>query len=170
MWRQFMREAHAYLNAPSDAFPKPADIVTSSCSGRVEVFKLNSQPTKPGACRAPPPAGSSPTPKPAPSPRFPPKNTPTPSPSPEATPTPAPTPETSPTPAPEVFYYTVENGDTLQSIAERFGTTPEEIARLNNLDPAQPLVPGTVLAIPVPPGNTNAAAIDAVADRRRLRF
>jgi membrane peptidoglycan carboxypeptidase len=169
MWRQFMREALAYYNTPPRPFEKPQDIIVSSCSGREEIFKLNTQPTKPGACRAPaprPPPGSSPTPKPPPSPRFPPKNTPTPSPSPEPTPTPEPTPVPSPTETPEVFYYTVEPGDTLAGIADRFDTTVEVIVQLNNLDPDDPLTPGQVLAIPVPPDG-NTSALDLARDRPR---
>jgi membrane peptidoglycan carboxypeptidase len=169
MWRQFMREAHSYMQVPPRGFEKPADVVTSSCGGRDEVFKVNSQPAKPGTCRAPVPRpAGSPTPKPAPSPRFPPKNTPTPSPSPEPTPTPAPTPEVTPSPTPQVFYYTVEPGDTLADIAARFNTTVEIIAALNNLDPSKPLIPGTVLAIPVPPSREgNTSAFGAAADRPR---
>ena len=171
MWRQFMTEAHQYYQFAARGFEVPADIVTSTCSGREEIFKADIQPSKPGACRAPPPRpapGSSPTPKPAPSPVFPPKHTPTPTPSPEPSPSPTETP--GPTPAGEVFYYTVKPGDTLEYIAALFGTTVEEIAALNEIDPQDPLIPGTVLAIPAPPptSGTGAMRIRAEIDRRRL--
>jgi membrane peptidoglycan carboxypeptidase len=152
MWRQFMREAHAYLKLPPRAFDVPLEIVKSSCSGREEVFKLDVTPSKPGACRAPgprPKPGSSPTAKPAPSPVFPHFNTPTPTPSP--TPEPTPTPEATAPPSTdpgEVFYYTIQPGDTLEEIADRFGTTVTIIVELNGIDPDDPLIPGTVITIP----------------------
>ena len=152
MWRQFMKEAHAYMKLPPRAFEVPLEIVKSSCSGREEVFKLDASPSKPGACRAPgprPKPGSSPTPKPAPSPRFPPFNTPTPTPPPTPEPTASPeaTPEPSGDPG-EVFYYTIQPGDTLEDIADRFGTTVVIIIDLNHLNPDAPLIPGEVIAIP----------------------
>jgi len=69
-----------------------------------------------------------------------------------------------------VFYYTVIPEDTLEDIAARFGTTVEAIAALNGIDPDDPLIPGTVLAIPVPPvePTTSAAQFGADLDRRRL--
>jgi membrane peptidoglycan carboxypeptidase len=146
MWRQFMTEAHAYLQLPSREFEVPGDIVTSGCGGREEVFKADQVPSKPGACRAPAPRGSpgaSSTPRP-PTPKFPARRTPTPTP----TPTPTAAPESA-TPSPVIFYYTVKPGDTLESIAEKFGTTPDAIAELNDIDPDEPLEPGTVLAIPI---------------------
>jgi membrane peptidoglycan carboxypeptidase len=152
MWRQFMKEAHAYLQLPPRAFVVPPEIVKSSCSGREEVFKVDATPSKPGACRAPgarPKPGSSPTPKPPPTPIFPLFNTPTPTPSPtpEPTATPEPTPEPSADPG-EVFYYTIQPGDTLEDIANRFGTTVAAIVALNGLDPDDPLIPGKVIALP----------------------
>jgi membrane peptidoglycan carboxypeptidase len=169
MWRQFMTEALAYTQWPAKPFEKPADVVTSTCSGHEEVFKANVEPSKPGACRAPapqPPPGSSPTPKPALSPSFPAKNTPKPSPTLEPSPTETP----APSPDGDVFYYTVVPDDTLEDIAARFGTTVEAIAALNGIDPDDPLIPGTVLAIPAPPVDptTSAAQFGADLDRRRL--
>ena len=162
MWRQFTKDAHVYMKLPPRPFEAPPEIVKSSCGGREELFKLDTQPSKPGACKAPAPRpkpGSSPTPKPAPSPRFPPFNTPapTPPPTPEPTPTPEATPEGSPTPPADVFYYTVEPGDTLEEIAAKFDTTVEAIAALNGIDPDDPVTPGTVLTIPGSPPDTAAA-------------
>lgn len=151
MWRQFMTEAHAYLQLPPRDFEKPDDIVTSACGGREEIFKADQVPSKPGACRAPAPRGSpgaSSTPKP-PTPKFPARNTPTPTPTPEPTASPTPSPEPA-TPSPVIFYYTVKPGDTLESIAVKFGTTPNGILQFNlNLDPDEELEPGMVIAIPV---------------------
>ena len=81
-------------------------------------------------------SGAHPTPSPAPQGQesggieAAPQDTPTPTPAPEETPTPAP--EPTPTPQPEE-YYEVQPGDTLSRIAARFGTTADEIARLNGL-------------------------------------
>jgi Tfp pilus assembly protein FimV len=68
------------------------------------------------------PASIRPTPTPGP--------TPTPSPSPFPTPSPTPGPPT-PTPAPTFALYTVVRGDSLLSIAKRFGTTGRSIAYWN---------------------------------------
>jgi hypothetical protein len=80
---------------------------------------------------------------------------PTPTPVPAPTPTPGPP---TPTPAPTFFQYTVVSGDTLEGIADRFGTQGRSIAYWNrirypSLDPEsasyQPdlLQAGWVLAI-----------------------
>jgi membrane peptidoglycan carboxypeptidase len=164
MWRQFMKEAHAYMQLPPRAFEVPLEIVKSSCTGREEIFKLDTQPSKPGACRAPAPRpkpGQSPTPKPAPSPVFPPFNTPTPTPgpTPEPTATPDASTEPSPTSPPNVFYYTVQPGDTLEEIAAQFETTVEAIAALNDIDPNDPIIPGTVLAIPGQPPQARSGGL-----------
>jgi LysM repeat protein len=47
-----------------------------------------------------------------------------------------------------VFYYTIQPGDTLEEIADRFGTTVIVIVELNGIDPDDPLIPGTVITIP----------------------
>ncbi len=59
-----------------------------------------------------------------------------------------PTLETSPTP----ILYTVKSGDTLGTIADRFGVTIEEIIAANNLEDPDWLDPGMVLVIPARPG------------------
>jgi Tfp pilus assembly protein FimV len=57
---------------------------------------------------------------------------PTPTPTPTATPAPTPTPgPPTPTPAPTFALYTVRSGDTLTSIARRFGTDGRSIAYWN---------------------------------------
>jgi len=52
------------------------------------------------------------------------------SPTPQATPSPTPTPTPQPPPFTE---YAVQQGDTLSSIAQRFGTTVDELVRINGL-------------------------------------
>jgi LysM repeat protein len=152
IWRRFMNEAHAYLQLPAKPFEKPANINTSSCGGREEVFKDGAQLPEPGACKAPPPktAPGGPTPVPTPkSPTFPPKNTPTPP------PTPAPSAPPSATPAPTLVFleYTVQDGDTVQSIANDFGITEQELRDANGFSPGHKVDPGDVILIPLPPGD-----------------
>jgi LysM repeat protein len=48
------------------------------------------------------------------------------------------------------FEYTVQTGDTVISIASRFGSTVEEILRANNLANNEFILPGDLLLIPVP--------------------
>ncbi|MCS7286833.1 MAG: LysM peptidoglycan-binding domain-containing protein [Anaerolineae bacterium] len=117
-------------------------------------------------CTRPKPAPTpTPTPKPSPVGLVVPQPSPTPvetvptqPPQPEPTPQPQ-QPEPTPTPLPAQGYinYTVKWGDTLESIAYRFGTTVEELVRINNL--ANPnliyigqvlKVPGTAQAVPPP--------------------
>jgi len=73
------------------------------------------------------------------------RSTPTPTATPAAVP-PAPT----PTATPPVRYvlYSVRPGDTLESIAARFGTTPATILKANNLPPDSTIYVGQVLIIP----------------------
>ncbi len=84
------------------------------------------------------------TPRPTTTPTATPTPEPTATPAPTATPTPEPTatpaPTATPTPEPTVAgprRYTVQSGDTLRAIAERFGVTIEAILQANNLTPAQ---------------------------------
>jgi len=77
------------------------------------------------------PASIRPTPVPPP--------TPTPSPSPTPSPTPTPAPPT-PTPGPSFTLHTVRRGDTLTSIARKYGTSGRSVAYWNrdqypSLDP-----------------------------------
>lgn len=48
--------------------------------------------------------------------------------------------------------YIVQPGDTLYTIAQRFGLTIQDIADANNLTNLNYLLPGQVLRIPVAPG------------------
>ncbi len=63
------------------------------------------------------------------------------------TPTPAP----SPTPEPSPFEeYTVQQGDSLSSIAQQFGTTADELARINSIADPNSLSVGQKLQVPRP--------------------
>jgi LysM repeat protein len=66
---------------------------------------------------------------------------------PAASPTP-PSPTPAPTPTPRRATYTVKRGDTLSSIAERFGTTARKLARLNGIDDPSLIRVGQVLDLP----------------------
>ncbi len=146
MWRRFMNEAHAYLQLPPRPFEKPDSIVTSSCSGHEEVFKVDQAPSKPGACKAPSSRPGGPTPPPTPRPPvFPPRT---------AEPTATATPEVTATPQPTTTYieYTVKAGDTVASIAAQFGISEKELRDANGLHPNEEPKPGDVLRVPLPPG------------------
>lgn len=156
MWRRFMTDAHAYLSLPAREFEKPADVVTTSCGGREEVFKLDQTPSKPGACRAPAKKASPESPAPAPKPPvFPTRTTATPTLAPTETPVlETPTPEPAP-PTPVV--YIVQEGDTVESIAGQFGVKEKDLRELNGLSPDDTVTPGQELLIPVDnsgPGNS----------------
>ncbi len=64
------------------------------------------------------------------------------------TPTAEPTPEPTATEAAPNFAYRVRSGDTLGTIAERFGTSAQAIAKLNNLPNTQIVRVGQELLIP----------------------
>ncbi len=116
------------------------------------------------ATATPMPTKRAPTPTPTAKP-------PTPTPTVEAaTPTPAPTPAPmlTPTAIPAAgFPYTVRWGDTLFSIAQRFGTTVEAIARLNNISDPDTLFAGQQLTIP---GAAPQGAIEHVVQRGETLF
>ena len=78
---------------------------------------------------------------------------PTPGGTPGASPTPGgtPTPVPSPTPEPSPFEeYTVQQGDSLSSIAQQFGTTADELARINSITDPNSLSVGQKLQVPRP--------------------
>jgi peptidoglycan endopeptidase LytE len=64
--------------------------------------------------------------------------------------TPAPTPTPSPTPAPTTgSIYTVQKGDTLRILAARFGTTVDDLVRLNpNITDPNKIYVGQKLSMP----------------------
>jgi LysM repeat protein len=110
-----------------------------------------------GAMPAPSSASATPsptsTPTPTPSPTATPAPTPTftPAPTPTIPPTPAPTPvPTAPPapPAPPPISYAVQQGDTLASIAEQFGTTVAALQAANGIEDPDEIFVGQVLVIP----------------------
>lgn len=68
---------------------------------------------------------------------------------------PASAPAPSPSPSPEREIYTVESGDTLSEIAQRFDTSVEALMEANDLDDPDVLGVGDELIIP-PPGEEPA--------------
>lgn len=158
MWKRFTQAALDYLQLPPRPFDVPSSIVTADCGGKKEVFKAGERPSKPGACRAPalsPTPGPEQTPEPTPKPPVFPVRTgsPAPSPTPEATEAPAVTPTPRPGPpggsTPTVYYYTVKEGDTLGTIAAKFGVSVDAIRDLNDLKPGESVYPGQTLMIPI---------------------
>jgi LysM repeat protein len=116
----------------------------------------------------------SPTPKPTPTPTVSPKPTvsPTATPKPTTTATPKPTPTASPTPtatprptatptssAAVTVSYRVLSGDTLASIARKFGVTTTALQTLNKITDPRLLQVGQLLRIPVISSTTSAPAI-----------
>jgi LysM repeat protein len=105
-----------------------------------------------------PVALTSPTPTPTATPTATPTPTASPTaeatPSPTASPTPEPTPTPTPTPTPEpppFTEYEVQPGDTLSSIAQAFGTTIDEIVRINGLESQDVIIDvGQKLLVPTP--------------------
>jgi LysM repeat protein len=101
---------------------------------------------------ATPSATPSPTPTAAPTaqPTATPTPTPAPSPSPTLVPTPEPTvvPTEPPPPPPQQRTYVVQQGDTLGSIAQRFGTTVSALQAANGIEDPNEIIIGQVLVIP----------------------
>lgn len=76
--------------------------------------------------------------------------TPTPESAVSPTPSPTPTPEATPTPTPAPQTYTVQAGDTLLGIAERFGITVEDLQSRNELTDPNNIFVGQQLQLPQP--------------------
>ena len=70
---------------------------------------------------------------------------PAPSPAPKPKPAPAPKPKPAPAPAKTV---TVKAGDTLSGIASRYGTTWQELQRINGIKDANRIYPGQIITLP----------------------
>lgn len=58
---------------------------------------------------------------------------------------------------PNAVRYTIRRGDTLSSIAKRFGVSVASICRWNAIDKKAMLTPGRKLGVPLPPGRSPAA-------------
>lgn len=67
---------------------------------------------------------------------------------PQATPTPKAKPTPTPSPTPAFVEYTVQEGDTLSSIAAAYGVTVEEIIAANDIANPDEIAIGDVLIIP----------------------
>jgi len=80
----------------------------------------------------------------------------------EPAPRPLITASTLPTPAPSGFYYTVLRGDTLYSIARRFGVTVQAIVQANGLLNPNLIFAGQSLWIPGGSGSPTGAIIYVV--------
>jgi LysM repeat protein len=91
-----------------------------------------------------------PTPTVTASPTDPPTPSPTPTPTGTVAPTVAPTTVATPAPTPPPLQqtYTVQEGDTLASIAQRFGTSVEVLQSANGIDDPDEIIIGQVLVIP----------------------
>jgi LysM repeat protein/predicted nucleic acid-binding Zn ribbon protein len=95
---------------------------------------------------APAPATETPTATPVPSATY--------SVAPTATPLYSPTPPPTPTLPPNQTHHTVTSGETVSSIAKKYGATIRGILRANNLNENSILSVGQVLIIPLPVANT----------------
>jgi peptidoglycan DL-endopeptidase CwlS len=82
------------------------------------------------------------SPRATPSPDLPPTWTPAPTPLPAT-----PMPTVGPTPEQQFITYTIQPGDTLGLIAQRYGITVEELAALNNITDINRIEVGDVLRI-----------------------
>lgn len=73
--------------------------------------------------------------------------------------TPNPQPSPQPVPQPTETTYTVVAGDTLSGIASRYGTTYQELARINNIDNPNLIYAGQVIKIPTSSTNSTSNVI-----------
>jgi len=106
-------------------------------------------PTVTPSPRATTPAPASPTATPSATPTATATATATASPTPQVTPSPTPTATPQPPPFTE---YLVQQGDTLSSIAQRFGTTADELVRINGLASQDVIIDvGQKLLVPTAP-------------------
>lgn len=64
--------------------------------------------------------------------------------------------------------YTVRQGDTLWSIANRFGVSLNELLALNNLTPNSPVFPGMLIVIPSRPQVTPVPPIGNIPPQNRV--
>jgi LysM repeat protein len=148
------------------------ELIISGEVGEVENPEPVATPEPEATPEEPQPPEETPSPENTPEPETTPKpeetlnpeDTPEPeaTPTPEATATPESTPEPTPLPDPET--YTVRRGDTLHSIATRFGTTTYELARLNGIANPSLIYVGQILRLkgsaPTPTGGGKLIVVD----------
>ena len=70
---------------------------------------------------------------------------------------------------PEIVDHRVTAGDSLKSIADRSGTSQDEIARMNHIDVNTPLAVGSVLRVPKPKSVDPAPAVTPAMQPGRVR-
>jgi LysM repeat protein len=123
-------------------------LASALIDGRIQLADSTATPA-PSPSDVPTPSPTQ-TPRPSPSPTISPSSAPSATPAPTATPaaTAVPSPVPTPPPAPQPQTYTVVEGDTLASIAQRFGTTVEALQTANGIEDPDEIVIGQVLVIP----------------------
>ena len=75
------------------------------------------------------------------------------------------TPTPQPVPQPTETTYTVVGGDTLSGIASRYGTTYQELARINNIDNPNLIYAGQVIKIPTSSTNSTSNVITYIVKK-----
>ena len=139
--------AVARLGAPGSTTPgNPSAPAPSSVAGGLGSLSAAAAGGSPSSSPAAAVSASPPPPSPRPSPTV----RPSASPRPTARPTTSATatPSASPSASTSTITYTVRSGDTLSSIAARYGTTAAAIQTLNGIKDPRLIYPGEVLRIP----------------------
>jgi LysM repeat protein len=70
-------------------------------------------------------------------------------------------PAPAPAPAPVTSTYTIRSGDTISSIAARFGVSTQAVLTANGLTASSIIYPGRTLVIPAPGGNSSGGSPSA---------
>jgi N-acetylmuramoyl-L-alanine amidase len=68
------------------------------------------------------------------------------------------TPAEAPAPAPVTSNYTIQSGDTISSIASRFGVSTQAVLDANGLSSSSIIYPGRTLVIPAPGGGSSGGS------------
>ena len=64
----------------------------------------------------------------------------------------------------EVTYYTIQPGDNLKSVAERFGITEETLIQLNQLANPDKILSGQRLKVPNPPAAKDSGGAEPAGE------